>query len=96
MEIRNLFKKKIVFDCIYAGESGYEKTPVVMADKMPKPDAKKIKQAVWPDTNMAKCPAFWMADRFGFILRSPYTFRIKRHADGNVEVQSPNLDEPTV
>lgn len=90
----NLFSKKAVFKCIYDNERDAKLCPVVESKLESKGDAKLLKKVQWPNASMSRCPAFFMAGKYGFILRSPYTLHFKIHHDGRAELKHSDASIP--
>lgn len=90
----NLFRKKAVFNCIYSSERELKMHPVVESRLESRGDAKLLKKVEWPDSSMSKCPAFFMAGKLGFVLRSPISFEIRVFPDAQCEFRWPETDRP--
>ena len=69
-------ENKLTFEVIYPDESLEMFDLVVLAGKETKKDMKLVKKLKAPAVSMARCPAFYLSSKAGFILRSPYTMKI--------------------
>lgn len=74
--------RKLTFE-VYHQFANHEKIKcVINASQQTKLGAKELRRGAWPETSMAKCPAFFLSQQEGFILRMPFTVKVTIYANG--------------